>query len=64
MPINNSKLNKSASDHPEPTSPPPETVTPIVPAALLAAARDRHDRELADLQTHLQPAPPRSSKQV
>lgn len=44
------KLEESAH---EPTKPPPETTAPIAPAALLAAARDRHDRELADLQTQL-----------
>ncbi len=44
---------KRKLDQTEPTSPPSEPVPPIAPAALLAAARDRHDRELTDLQTHV-----------
>jgi hypothetical protein len=49
MPINNSKLNKSA---PEPIVSYPPPTEPTIPA-LLAATRDRHDRELAALQTQV-----------
>jgi hypothetical protein len=42
---------KRKLDQTESTS--PTTEVPIAPAALLAAARDRHDRELADLQTQV-----------
>jgi hypothetical protein len=44
---------KRKLDQTEPTSQPTENATLIAPAALLAAARDRHDRELADLQTQV-----------
>ena len=40
-------------DQSDPASPPIEPASPIAPAALLAAARDRHDRELTDLQTQV-----------
>ena len=54
MPINNSKLNKSAT---EPTLPPSET-TPIVPllqapSSILEAAKLRQQKELDDLQTQV-----------
>ena len=54
MPINNSKLNKSAT---EPTSPPPDitTIAPLLqaPSSILEAAKLRQQKELDDLQTQV-----------
>ncbi len=53
MPINNSKLNKSAH---EPTAPPPPApIDPaaVSPSALLQAAKLRQQKELDDLQAQV-----------
>ena len=53
MPINNSKLNKSATD---PTLPPSDpAIVPLLqaPSSILEAAKLRQQKELDDLQTQV-----------
>jgi hypothetical protein len=50
MPINNSKLNKSAH---EPTTPPSDPIAPAPEGHLLRSARQQMEAELTQLQTTL-----------